>query len=79
MTPMPEPKSHMFLRSELRALFSAIALTAAGCQPSAEYAAGFSAALTAMAVGLGLEEMPAQQTQTFTIEKPQWVRLGVVR
>jgi hypothetical protein len=72
----PEPKNHVFLRSELRALLSAIGLTAAGCQPSEEYAAGFSAALTAMSVGLGLEDLPAQRMQTITVEQPQWVRLG---
>ena len=74
---IPEPKPHVYLRSELRSLMGAIALAAQAGNNSDEYMAGFSAALLSMAVGLGLEEMPAPapRRQKVTIEEPHWVRL----
>jgi hypothetical protein len=72
----PEPKNHLFLRSELRALLAAVAMAAAAGNPSSEFAAGFAAALDAVAVGIGLEDVPAQRTHTVTIEQTSRARLG---
>jgi hypothetical protein len=74
----PEPQNHLFLRSELRALLTAVAMAAAGGNHSEEYEAGFAAAVTSIAVGLGIEGLPPQpqRTQTVTIEQPYRARLG---
>lgn len=69
-----EPQRHVYLRSELRDLLAAVALAAASGNHSAEYAAGFEESLTAVAVGLGLEERP-QRRQIITVEQPQRARL----
>lgn len=61
---MGEPVPHMYLCSEIRNILAAVALAARAGNHSAEYAAGFEDALTAVAVGLGLEERPRQRTIT---------------
>ncbi len=59
---MMQAKEYMYLRSDLRLLLGAIAMAAQNANRSDEYNAGFSDALLAVAVGVGLEEMARQRT-----------------
>jgi hypothetical protein len=72
----PEAKNHLFLRSEIRALLTAIAMAAAAGNPSPEFAAGFAAALDAVAAGVGLEDVAQRAQRTIVLEQPQRARLG---
>ncbi len=62
-----EPTRNAYLKSELRNILAGIAMAAANGTPTADYAAGFEAALTAVAVATGLERRPRQRTITARI------------
>lgn len=58
---MQEPISHAYLRSDLRNMLAAIAVGALSTQPSPEFAAGFEAALLAVAVATGIAPRPQKR------------------
>lgn len=66
-----EPTRNAYLKSELRNILAGLAVAAQGSNHSAEYAAGFEAALSAVAVVTGLERRPRQRT--VTIEQPRCI------
>ena len=72
---MNEPKNHVFLRSELRAILAGLAMAAAGTS-SGDFADGFNAALLAVAVAVGLEDAPPMTQRTITVEQPRRARLA---
>jgi hypothetical protein len=59
-----EPTRNAYLLSELRNILAAIAVAAQSGNHTPEYAAGFEAALSAVAVATGLEQRPKQRTIT---------------
>jgi hypothetical protein len=60
----PEPTRNAYLRSELRNILAALAVATVSSSPTPEYAAGFQAALIAVATATGLEQHPQQRTVT---------------
>ena len=59
-----EPTRNAYLLSELRNILAAVAVAAASGNHTPEYAAGFEATLSAVAVATGLERRPTQRTIT---------------
>jgi ribosomal protein S20 len=57
-----EPTRNAYMKSELRNILAAIALAAQSGNHSQEYADGFEAALSAIAVATGLVQCPARRT-----------------
>ena len=64
-----EPTRNSYLKSELRNILAAVAVAAASGNHPAEFAAGFEAALTAVAVATGLERRPRQRTVTVSARR----------
>ncbi len=64
-----EPTRNAYLKSELRNILAGLAVAAQGSNHTTEYAAGFEAALAALAVATGLEKRPRQRTVTVSARR----------
>lgn len=64
-----EPTRNAYLKSELRNILAGLAVAAQSGNHPAEYAAGFEAALSAVAVATGLVRRPRRRTVTVSARR----------